>query len=244
MRISWLAVLVVVLVAGCAEGEAPISAAVTSSESIALDSPAASGCPGETGLPSDALVVRSFQADFDADGMVDTLSAYHLAEQDVVRLRYEPGSGGAWDQVIGGSHPDAAHGPIGGADIDGDGTLESFVMVNNGASAIAVGIYDMTKCDFSRVILDGAPFVFYVGGSVMNLAGLRCPGDGGIEVVTPSIVDASVPDDELVYGGDVVSYELTGSELQVVAISSMSWSVEDVLGVGRLNCGPIVDWGP
>ncbi len=188
-------------------------------------------------VPGDALGFETIAADFDLDGAADQLTTYFSPSESKFRIRYEPGVGGSYDELVVDSHPVAPVVPIGPYDIDGDGTLEAFVIVGTGASAQQIGMYDVEPCSVTRITLDGEPAAFSHGASVMNLSGISCEGIGDIDVLFASGVDGAG-----FYEGGFAPYSLVGSVLTAGFGDGGGWDSFDEAGAAVVvfDCPPLV----
>jgi hypothetical protein len=180
-------------------------------------------------LPDGLEEVAWVLADADGDGEDDRLVAYREADTAVVRI--EPAAGGSVEAEIMEDPGPLPVEPIGGHDLDGDGTDELFVTVGAGAYTFLVGAWTLDGCELRRVTLDGLPAAFPVGASASNVVGLRCPDDGGLETVSASYVD------EETYEGGFQPYELDGSELVAGPFAPAVFHGDEILDVARFACG-------
>ena len=205
----------------------------------AVASATAHGCtqPSAPPLPADATAVSTATGDFDGDGAADELMMYRVpSSRDDWHVRVVLADGYALDQqvAIGGpiTIPSAA---IGGADVDGDGADEAFVVVGSGAYTFWVGLYhfDKTACSLDRVLAPGGGAYFApVGASVRNLAGLQCVTTGPTGV--PALAQLSGgSDDGRSYRGTRQFFTLSGHQLTSAGTESAVFMGDDA----TLKCG-------
>lgn len=192
-------------------------------------------CGDSGAVAVDATGFESVVADFDVDGASDQLQTYFVPSDNRWRIRYLPGTGGSFDEEITDSGPVGAVRPVGGYDIDGDGSLEAFVVVGSGASAVLVGLYDVGDCTVTRVTLDGVAAAFPVGATVGNISGLTCQGLGHIDALFASAIGGGA------YEGGSSPYDLAGSVLTQGFGDGAVWASFDeaATAVSGFDCPPL-----
>lgn len=188
-----------------------------------------------------------------------TLDADGDGDEDIIETRESDGGrsllmmrlGSGLDvEILIESSPHVSR-PLGGYDIDGDGRDEVFVTVGHGAYAIQIGIFvfEPGECRLVRVETplgpDGQMATLGFGASVGNGVGLACRSEGGnhfIEAVRAHRLGGEQPDDSW-YEATTRTYELTGSELMVVAERNETIGLEAYGEATRLACG-VLSLGP
>jgi hypothetical protein len=188
-------------------------------------------CPQAPPPPAEATDATSVSADFDADGLADTLSTYLVPFEARWHVRVEFGAGGSDDASIADSDMVAPARPIGGHDVNGDGTLEAFVTVGSGASAVLVGLYDVAACGLTRITVGADPAVFPIGATVGNVSGLSCNGVGDLDRVFAQQVG---PDE---YEGGFEPYSLAGSVLTAGFGDGAGFTADEAAALATLDCG-------
>lgn len=121
----------------------------------------------------------------------------------------------------------------GAVDLDGDGPQEVFVVVAHGASAQIYGFYDLDGCDLEAIqFADGSPAELPVGGSVLELHGLRCEADGSLTALT------ATSEDGVSYTGDQRTYALTDGILTETGATPVTLTADDpaLTDYTRLAC--------
>jgi hypothetical protein len=187
-------------------------------------------CPLPVALPEGTLVFAGGSGDFDGDGTSDDLLTYQVAA-DNWRLRVIFADGGGADATIEDVMDFAPPRPIGGFDIDGDGTAEAFLTVGAGASTTHVGIFDVAACVVTPVTVNGAHTVFPVGASVGAVSGLSCAGDG---IVRRTFAQRT---DETTFAGGYEDYTVTGSDLVSQQVVTDALTEEQAGVLGQFDCG-------
>ncbi len=190
-------------------------------------------CPAPQPLPEGTLTFAGIPGDFDGDGNQDELLTYQAAPNDW-RMRVVFADGGGADAAI--THADDLFPPrpIGGFDIDGDGTEEAFVTVGAGASTMLIGLYDISDCVATRITAGGMAAVFSVGASVGAESGVVCPGDGSVRRTFAQRVDDGV------FEGGFEDYTLNGAALVSQGIQSQQMSAEQAGVLAGFDCGGLI----
>ncbi len=214
----------------------------TTTEVAATTTQAATGCP-DTPVEAGATNMTSAVGDLDGDGASDEPTAYLAGSE--WHLHVTLSSGGGADIVV--TEPSADVGGVemlGGVDVNGDGDDELWAKVGAGASVELVGLYDLAGCDLVAATRGGAPAVFPVGGSVLNVAGVRCDDvddNGALDFVVELSASST----------DGVTFEGTAAELAFDAgpppslspidQQAESFTTDDVRfgDYTRFQCGPI-----
>lgn len=194
---------------------------------------APSACPQAPPLAADATDSTSIGADVDGDGLADVLITYIVPSEARWHVRVEFGAGGSDDLTIVDSDMATPSRPIGGHDVDGDGTDEAFVTVGSGASAVLVGLYDVTACGLTRVTIGTDPAVFPIGATVGNVSGLACNVVGDLDRLFAQRVA------EDVYEGGFEPFTLTGSVLTSGFGDGAGFSAAEAGALATLDCGTL-----
>lgn len=189
-------------------------------------------CPIPPPLPEGTVVFAPVGGDFDGDGSADALQTYQAGADDW-RVRIVFADGGGADTAVAGSDDFAPPQPVGGFDVDGDGSDEAFLTVTSGASAVFIGLYSIADCVATRITERGVPAEFAVGGSVGSVAGLSCDGDGTISRQFAQLV----ADD--VYEGGFEPFVLDGSVLTPFPGDGAGFSAEEAFALAILDCGSL-----
>ena len=194
-------------------------------DTAAPTTPARPGCPDAASGPPD----RSFNADVDGDGAVDVVGVRFASETVVVSFA---AGGSAEVPIPTGRAGIPGIDALGGADVDGDGSDEAWVMIGSGASSQLVSLFTFDDCGGRVVTEGGDPAVFGVGGSVTNLGGVQCSG-------SELIVRMASSDTGDVYDVEVTAYRLVGSELTPVdrRTEQVARSDPDFGRSSTLSCG-------
>lgn len=177
----------------------------TTERSTTTTAPTADGCDAAP-PEGDADPVDTIRGDLDGDGSVDEVLVTSGADGHWYADVALGGDRGTVTEELPTVESDRASAAT-ARDLDGDGDDELFVIVANGAAAQIYGIYDLDGCDLEPVTLDGRPTELAVGGSVVELHGLRCDDDGGLTVLT------ATSDDGEHYQATARSYGLAGGIL-------------------------------
>jgi hypothetical protein len=142
---------------------------------------AAAGCIGVDEPVGPGWVVGS-SVTLDLDGWAggEVVTAYFdpVAERSWFRLVAADGS---WSSVaeVEGSSPMFEVAPIGGADLDLDGTFELFARVDGGAYSEIVGVFVLDGCELVATRdADGVVVAWPVGASVTSAANVECASPG------------------------------------------------------------------
>jgi hypothetical protein len=122
-------------------------------------------------------------------------------------------------------------GPATAVDLDADGVDELLVPAGSGAAVDIVELHRLDGCDEVAVTLGGLPAQFAVGGSVLQLEGLRC-GDGTLEHRSATSADGDT------YATVDVVYELQDGALVEVDRRTGELPASDpaLLDYARLDC--------
>ncbi len=193
-----------------------------------------SACPQASPPVAEAIDSTFANGDFDGDGFVDVLSTYLVPSEARWHVRVEFGAGGSDDLAIMDSGMVAPARPIGGHDVEGDGTDEAFVTVGSGASAVRVGLYDVADCGLTRVTVGADPAVFPIGATIGNVSGLACNVVGDLDRLFAQQVTA----DE--YEGGFEPFALSGSVLTPGPGDGASFSAAEAGDLATLDCGTLV----
>ena len=204
----------------------------TTSSTTTTSTLPATTCPVAPALPDGAVVYAGGDGDYDGDGQLDTAATYQ-AGPDSWRLRITFADGGGADTAIGDAEDFAPPRPIGGFDIEADGTDEIFVSVGAGASTVRIGLFDVAACAAIRVTEGGSPAVFPVGASIGQISGVVCPGDGTIERVFAQFVDDDV------YEGGFAPYVLDGAVLTGFPGDGAGFAADEAFALAVLDCGDL-----
>jgi len=191
-------------------------------------------CPEAPPPAADAADETSVNADFDSDGLTDVLSTYVVPSEARWHVRVDFGAGGSDDAAIVDSNMVASARPIGGHDVDGDGTDEAFVTVGSGASAMLVGLYDIAACGLTRVTIGTVPAVFPIGATVGNVSGLACNVVGDLD----RLFAQQVATDD--YEGGFEPFTLAGSVLTGGFGDGASFTAAEAGDLATLDCGTLV----
>ncbi len=205
----------------------------TSTTLPATTTTAAPACPQAPPLAADAADATFVGVDLDGDGLADLLSTYIVPSEARWHVRVEFGAGGSDDVQIVDSNMVGAARPIGGHDVDGDGTNEAFVTVGSGASALLVGLYDVAACGLTRVTVGADPAVFPIGATIGNVSGLACNVVGDLD----RLFAQQVATDE--YEGGFEPFTLTGSVLTPGLGDGASFSGAEAAALATLDCGTL-----
>lgn len=205
---------------------APPPAATTSTTT-------APACAAAPPLPAGATDLTSVGADVDGDGVADLLSTYVVPAEARWHVRIEFGAGGSADATITDSGMVTPARPIGGHDVDGDGTDEAFVTVGSGASAVLVGLYDVAGCALTRVTVGPDPAVFPVGATVGNVSGLSCDGVGDLDRLFAQQVAADL------YEGGFEPFTLSGAALTAGIGDGATFTAAEAGALADLDCGSL-----
>ncbi len=207
--------------------------ATTSTTLPATTTTVPSACPQAPPPAADAADATSIGADFDGDGLADVLSTYIVPSEARWHVRVEFGAGGSDDVQIVDSNMATPARPIGGHDVDGDGTNEAFVTVGSGASAVLVGLYDVAACGLTRITIDADPAVFPVGATIGSVSGLACDVVGDLD----RLFAQQVAEDE--YEGGFEPFTLTGSVLTSGFGDGAGFSAAEAAALATLDCGTL-----
>jgi hypothetical protein len=200
---------------------------------VAATTTVPSSCPEAPPAAADAIELTSVDTDVDGDGLPDVLSTYLVPSESRWHVRVAFGVGGSDDVSIVDSDMVAPARPIGGHDLDGDGTDEAFVTVGSGAATILVGLYDVAGCSLTRVTIDTEPAVFPIGATVMNVSGLACNVVGDLDRLFAQRVD----EDE--FEGGFAPFTLSGSVLTPGFGDGAGFSEAEAAALATLDCGTL-----
>lgn len=223
-------VLIASLAAGCG-GDAEASTTLeTGSTTTISTTTTASLCPHPVALAEGTLIFAGVSGDYDGDGSPDELLTYQAGENDW-RVRVTFADGGGADTVIAQSDDLTPPRPIGGFDIDGDGTEEAFLTVGAGASTTLVGVFDISNCVVGRITTSGAPAVFRVGASLGAESGLICHGDGTVRRNFAQRVDQDI------FEGGYEVFSVAGTSLTSMETVSGPLTPEEAASLATFDCG-------
>lgn len=208
------------------------STTTSTTSTTTTEPPPATVCPVASVLPAGTLTFAGEFGDLDGDGALDELITYQAGPDDW-RLRIVFADGGGADAGIVDAVDFTPPRPLGGFDIDADGSDEVFLTVGSGASAAQVGFFDVVDCVATRVTLSGAPAAFAVGGSVGTVSGLSCPGDGTINRNFAQYV----ADDT--YEGGFEPFRLDGSVLTGFPGDGAGFTAAEAFALAVLDCGSL-----
>jgi hypothetical protein len=194
---------------------------------------ASPACPAAPPLAPGAADLTSAGADVDGDGLADLVSTYVVPAEGRWHVRIEFGVGGSADATIADSGMVAPARPLGGHDVDGDGTDEVFLTVGSGASAVLVGLYDVAGCALARVTAGPEPAVFPIGATVGNVSGLSCDGVGDLDRLFAQEVAADL------YEGGFEPYTLSGNVLTVGIGDGATFTAAEAGALAVLDCGSL-----
>lgn len=199
--------VLIALLAGCggddgaggttttAESTTTTEPVTTTSEATTTTGGAADGCDAPA-VATDAEERIDVEGDVDGDGTDDTVTSFRDSEG--VHLTVELANGAGRGSVILASAEVGAVGGLQGiVDINGDGAGEIWAIVGSGAAALLYEPFIVEGCAPKPILLNSAPAVFAVGGSVNNAAGVRCDdldGNGALDEVVR--LEASSTDGE------------------------------------------------
>lgn len=189
-------------------------------------------CPIPPPLPEGTVVFAPVGGDFDGDGSADALQTYQAGADDW-RIRITFSDGGGADAAVAGSDDFAPPRPIGGFDVDSDGSEEAFLTVTSGASAVFIGLYSVGDCVAARITQGGVPAEFAVGGSVGSVAGVSCDGQGTINRQFAQYVGDDV------YEGGFEPFVLEGSVLTPFPGDGAGFTAEEAFALAILDCGSL-----
>jgi hypothetical protein len=189
-------------------------------------------CPVLDPIPPGSVSFAPVAADFDGDATVDDLVTYTTGDQQW-RIRVTFADGGGADALIADAEDFAPPRPIGGYDIDGDGTDEVFLTVGSGASTILIGFFDVADCVATRITEGGVPAVFPIGASVGNVSGVSCPVVGEIHRNFAQYVA------ENDYEGGFEPFVLDGAVLTAGPGDGAAFSAEEAFTLAVLDCGDL-----
>lgn len=262
MRTRVVAVVLVVALAGGAcgddggddgeDGAAGTTSTVPTSTTVAADpgttsvpeetatTTAPSGaCPDEAPVPDGATDVQSAPLPFDGDGdgIDDDLTVFRFEEAWWVQVEW--GAGGSGAVTI--DDPGTGARPLGGHDLDGDGTDEAWVALSGPASGSLVGLFRVQGCGLWPVLDAGSgqPFVFPVTGSIGAFSGATCESIGDIALVQGQLVDSDAGEyeaGETPYDYDPASGEVTAGPGDGAAVG-----FDEVGSLATLACGDLAD---
>ena len=209
----------------------------TSSASVPTTTVAPGGCPDEAPIPADATDVQTAPVayDGDGDGADDVLSTFRYEGQWWVQVAWASGGTGA--VTVDGADMGAR--PLGGHDLDGDGSDEAWVAIAGPASGSIVGVYRQQGCGLWPVLDSGSgqPFQFPVTATIGTFSGASCGAIGDIALISGELVD----EDTGLYEAGEVPYEYDPATGQVTAGFGDGGSVEfdEVGGLATLDCGSL-----
>jgi hypothetical protein len=207
----------------------------------------AAGQPCVAGLAGDATLTSDERADVDGDGAADQITAYRVGEGAGAswHLRVDTAAGESLDSPLElESAANTNVQPLGGADIDGDGTTEEiFTVIGSGASVLIVGIHQRVGCELVQITIAGAPVGFPIGGGLANIGGLQCvdtDNDGVNNSIVAWIGLADFDAADGTYRMEGVEYQLRGTELRQVGSRRLTANVAEADFVyGQLTCGTV-----
>jgi hypothetical protein len=207
----------------------------------ALASPAPCTAPSAPAAPADATGTSTAAADVNGDGAADGIAMYLPPSGGAWRVRVTLASGYALDQEIEDSVADLPVQPLGGYDIDGDGTEEAFLAIGAiwGTRIIALYDFDTGSCTLARVAsADGAPAAFPVGASSVAIRGLICikAGPGGAPALTRTTGTST---DGTAFEGRTETYTLSGHQLSAGATTATTFTGAAVPAAAGLHCGTL-----
>jgi len=189
-------------------------------------------CPVPDPIPPGSVSFAPVGGDFDGDGATDALQTYATSDQQW-RVRVTFADGGGTDALIADAEDFAPPRPIGGYDLDGDGSEEAFLTVGSGASTILIGFFDIADCVATRITEEGVPAVFPIGASVGNVSGVSCPVVGGIHFNFAEFVA------ENEYEGGFEPFVLDGSVLTAGPGDGAAFSADEAFTLAVLDCGDL-----
>ena len=191
---------------------APTTTASTTTAAPTLGPPPLPPCPDLAG-PAAGPVGGTITLDANGNGYDDTVSTWFEAASDSWWLLMAWGNGGSTEVMITDSSPVAAARPLGVVDLNGDGQYELFAIVDSGASAQIVGVFELGDCTVNRMTFSdsGAPAAFPVGASIGSLSGVACSSSGSAF----SDIDAlfATDDGTGMYDGGAQGYTVSGTQL-------------------------------
>lgn len=218
------------LVAACAQVGPPPTTAAETATTVSPTSTSAP-CVLSPIISETADIFTALDADYDGDDAADTLSTYLTPLGWTLRLELTGGTGS--EVLISDADLLAFAVPLGGFDLDDDGTPEAFVTVGTGATTTLVGLYRVDGCALQRVSIGGAPAVFPIGASVGNVSGLSCDGAGDLDQLFASSSDG------ITYEGGNEPFELDGSTLVAGPGDSATFTAEEAGALATIDCGSL-----
>lgn len=209
-----------------------VATTTTTSTSTTTTTSLPTACPVLDPIPPGSVSFAPVGGDFDGDGATDVLETYATGDQQW-RVRITFGDGGGADALIDDAEDFAPPRPIGGYDIDGDGSDEAFLTVGSGASTILIGFFDIADCVAIRITEGGVPAVFPIGASVGNVSGVSCPVVGEIHRNFAQYVS------ENEYEGGFEPFALEGSVLTAGPGDGAAFSADEAFTLAVLDCGDL-----
>lgn len=189
------------------------------------------GCFATGGARGPIGSSTNYDGDGDAADDILTMSS----SGDVWTLHAHWAAGGSASATV----PDVGIGarPLGGHDLDGDGSDEAFVVLE-GPTGVTILVFRTDGCGLEPVIDDasGALFGFPITQGIGHFAGATCTGIGHIDLVAGELVDAATG----LYEAGFVPYDL-GRDGRIRA-GFGDGAVLDAAEVGahaRLGCGSL-----
>ena len=244
-----LGLIAIALLAGCSDsGSRPAASASSASTSTTtLRSSASSGlgtvptssssgtqpCVASAEASVAPAATAAVSADVNGDGADDVLAVRSAGATYSLRVDLA-GDRGSLETVI-----EDASGVV-PARVLGASGPNVFVVVDAGASATIVGIYQVDGCSLTRLATaTGGPESFPIGGTVTHLDGLRCGPEGFLDVLSADSSDGetySTTDQRLRRGEGVLDEEgpATTGTLWVQDPALQSYAHLDCPGVEAL----------
>lgn len=196
-------------------------------------------CPDEAPVPDGASDVQSAPLPFDGDGdgIDDDLSVFRF--EDAWWVQVEWGAGGSGAVTI----DDAGMGarPLGGHDLDGDGTDEAWIAMSGPASGSLVGVVRTQGCGLWPVLDAGSgqPFVFPVTGSIGAFSGASCESIGDISLIQGQLVDEDAGEYEV--GETPYTYDPAAGTVTAGFGDGGGAGFDEVGSLATLACGNLAD---
>jgi hypothetical protein len=214
-------------------------ATTTSTAEATTSTSAAAGCPDEAPVPGTATDVQTAPVAFDGDGdgQPDDLTVFRFEGAWWVQVEWAAGGSGA--VTIDGADMGAR--PLGGFDLDGDGTDEVWVAISGPASGSLVGVFRVLGCGLWPVLdaSTGQPFAFPVTSSIGSFSGASCESIGDVALVNGELVDSDTGQYET--GETPYEYDASSGEVTAGFGDGGSASFDEVGGLATLACGSLGD---
>jgi hypothetical protein len=201
-RLVALAAVVALALAACSDDDGEAADPATTEPPATTEAPTTTetteappeddSCPDDAPVPATAtdVVTATLAYDGDGDGAPDALNVFRF-EGDWW-LQVEWAAGGSAAVTIDDVSEAFGAKPLGGFDVNGNGSDEAFIAMGGPASGQIVGVYWTTGCGIWPVLDadSGLPFGFPVTASIGTFSGATCDGLGDLDLFTGELVDA------------------------------------------------------